>query len=135
MNYANADMVGHTGKWEPTIRALEMLDGCLRRLADASLRAGGILVITADHGNAEEKIDAEGNPLTAHTTNPRSAAADRRGLEGRWPGGKLGDVAPTVLRIMGLPVPPAMTGDESLHAERQNLSARYGCVQTRTRLT
>ncbi len=70
MNYANADMVGHTGIWQPTIESVEMLDQCLQRLADAVLRAGGLLAITADHGNAEEKLDKDGNPLTAHTTNP-----------------------------------------------------------------
>ncbi len=69
MNYANADMVGHTGKWEPTIEAVEVLDACLGELARATLKAGGLLAITADHGNAEEKIDPQGNPLTAHTTN------------------------------------------------------------------
>ncbi len=70
MNYANADMVGHTGKWEPTIRSVQVLDDCLRRLSEAVLAAGGLLALTADHGNAEEKIDPQGNPLTAHTTNP-----------------------------------------------------------------
>ncbi|MGB8520329.1 MAG: 2,3-bisphosphoglycerate-independent phosphoglycerate mutase [Candidatus Tumulicola sp.] len=110
MNYANADMVGHTGKWEPTIRALEILDGCLHRLVEATLRAGGLLVITADHGNAEEKIDAGGNPLTAHTTNRVPLIFVACGLEGTLEEGKLGDVAPTVLRLMDLPVPPAMTG-------------------------
>ncbi|HKE37829.1 MAG TPA: 2,3-bisphosphoglycerate-independent phosphoglycerate mutase, partial [Candidatus Baltobacteraceae bacterium] len=70
MNYANADMVGHTGMWKPTIESVEILDACLQRLADAVLRAGGLLAITADHGNAEEKLDKDGNPLTAHTTNP-----------------------------------------------------------------
>jgi len=69
MNYANADMVGHTGKWEPTIEAVQILDECLGRLADATLAANGLLAVTADHGNAEEKLDKDGNPLTAHTTN------------------------------------------------------------------
>ncbi len=110
MNYANADMVGHTGKWEPTMRALEILDGCLQRLAGATLQAGGLLVITADHGNAEEKIDPDGNPLTAHTTNRVPLVLVARGLAGALTPGKLGDVAPTVLHLMGLPAPPAMTG-------------------------
>jgi len=110
MNYANADMVGHTGKWEPTIRALEILDGCLNRLVQATLRAGGLLVITADHGNAEEKIDAGGNPLTAHTTNRVPLIFVARGLDGTLDEGKLGDVAPTVLPLMDLPVPPVMSG-------------------------
>ncbi|HEV3155671.1 MAG TPA: 2,3-bisphosphoglycerate-independent phosphoglycerate mutase [Candidatus Baltobacteraceae bacterium] len=112
MNYANADMVGHTGKWEPTIESVQILDECLQRLSDAVLQAGGLLVITADHGNAEEKIDKDGNPLTAHTTNPVPLLLIGNGISGQLKsGGKLGDVAPTLLRIMDLPVPDAMTGD------------------------
>lgn len=115
MNYANADMVGHTGQWEPTVRALETLDACLQRLAEATLRAGGLLAITADHGNAEEKIDAEGNSLTAHTTNRVPLLLAAHGLDGVLTGGgKLGDVAPTLLRVMNLPVPAAMTGADLL---------------------
>ncbi len=111
MNYANADMVGHTGMWEPTVEAVEVLDGCLQRLADAVCSAGGLLAITADHGNAEEKLDKDGNPLTAHTTNPVPFILVSNDVRGRLAsGGKLGDVAPTLLSIMGLPVPAAMTG-------------------------
>lgn len=111
MNYANADMVGHTGKWEPTIAAVEILDACLQRLLDAVLSAGGLLAITADHGNAEEKIDGDGHPLTAHTTNLVPLILASNGLSGTLAsGGKLGDVAPTLLAIMHLPVPAAMTG-------------------------
>ena len=111
MNYANADMVGHTGKWEPTIESVQILDGCLQRLADAVLAAGGLLAITADHGNAEEKIDKDGNPLTAHTTNPVPFILISNDVEGTLRPGKLGDVAPTLLQIMGLPVPAQMTGE------------------------
>ncbi|MGB6986948.1 MAG: 2,3-bisphosphoglycerate-independent phosphoglycerate mutase [Candidatus Aquilonibacter sp.] len=111
MNYANADMVGHTGKWKPTIEAVEILDACLQRLADAVLAAGGLLAITADHGNAEEKLDADGNPLTAHTTNPVPFILISNDVRGTLAtGGKLGDIAPTLLRLEGLPVPAAMTG-------------------------
>jgi 2,3-bisphosphoglycerate-independent phosphoglycerate mutase len=111
MNYANADMVGHTGKWQPTIEGVEVLDECLARLASATLGAGGLLAITADHGNAEEKIDADGNPLTAHTTNPVPFLLVADNLRGKLlPGGKLGDVAPTLLTVMGVSVPPEMTG-------------------------
>jgi 2,3-bisphosphoglycerate-independent phosphoglycerate mutase len=111
MNYANADMVGHTGKWSPTIEAVEVIDECLGRLADATLRANGLLAITADHGNAEEKLDAANNPLTAHTTNPVPFVLVANGLHGRLAsGGKLGDVAPTLLSIIGLPIPERMTG-------------------------
>jgi 2,3-bisphosphoglycerate-independent phosphoglycerate mutase len=111
MNYANADMVGHTGKWGPTIESVQILDECLQRLSDAVLEAGGLLVITADHGNAEEKIDKDGNPLTAHTTNPVPLLLIGNGMNGSLrAGGKLGDVAPTLLSIMDLPIPERMTG-------------------------
>ena len=115
MNYANADMVGHTGVWDATVSALETLDVALGRLEQAALKAGGILAITSDHGNAEEKIDPDGNPLTAHTTNPVPLVliADKP-LGTLAPGGKLGDVAPTLLPLLGLPVPPEMTGTNLL---------------------
>jgi 2,3-bisphosphoglycerate-independent phosphoglycerate mutase len=115
MNYANADMVGHTGKWEPTVEAVEVLDGCLARLADATLTTGGLLAITADHGNAEEKLDRQGNPLTAHTTNPVPFLLIGEGMHGKkLHAGKLGDIAPTLLEIMGLPIPERMTGERLL---------------------
>jgi len=111
MNYANADMVGHTGTWLPTIEAVEVIDECLGRLAGAALPAGALLAITADHGNAEEQLDAQDRPVTAHTTNlvPFVLIGDH--LHGTLAnGGKLGDVAPTLLSIMGLPIPKGMTG-------------------------
>ncbi|HEY0613312.1 MAG TPA: 2,3-bisphosphoglycerate-independent phosphoglycerate mutase, partial [Candidatus Elarobacter sp.] len=111
MNYANADMVGHTGVWDATVSALETLDVALGRLEQAVLNAGGILAITADHGNAEEKIDAEGNPLTAHTTNPVPLVLVSGQPIGAFIAeGSLGDVAPTLLPLLGLDVPPEMTG-------------------------
>ena len=111
MNYANADMVGHTGKWKPTIEAVEVVDDCLARLTETTLRANGLLAITADHGNAEEEIDADGNPVTAHTTNPVPFVLIAKNLRGSLAaGGKLGDVAPTLLTIMQLPIPERMTG-------------------------
>ena len=110
MNYANADMVGHTGVWDATISALETLDQCLGRLAHAVRDAGGILAITADHGNAEEKLDPEGNVLTAHTTNPVPFVLVSDPPLGTLAPGKLGDIAPTLLPLLNLPVPPEMTG-------------------------
>jgi 2,3-bisphosphoglycerate-independent phosphoglycerate mutase len=111
MNYANADMVGHTGKWEPTIEAVEIIDECLSRLVEATLRANGLLAITADHGNAETKLDEQNNPLTAHTTNPVPFILIANGLHGSLAsGGRLGDVAPTLLSLMALPIPAQMTG-------------------------
>jgi 2,3-bisphosphoglycerate-independent phosphoglycerate mutase len=111
MNYANADMVGHTGVWDATISALETLDVALGRLEQAVVDAGGILAITSDHGNAEEKIDPGGNPLTAHTTNPVPLVLISAQPLGAFTGnGSLGDVAPTLLPLLGLPVPAEMTG-------------------------
>lgn len=111
MNYANPDMVGHTGKWKPTIRSVEIVDECLRRLAAAVLDVGGILAITADHGNAEKKLDERGNPLTAHTTNPVPFLLVGENIAGTLQeGGKLGDIAPTLLTLMDLPIPEKMTG-------------------------
>ncbi|HUY41470.1 MAG TPA: 2,3-bisphosphoglycerate-independent phosphoglycerate mutase [Candidatus Dormibacteraeota bacterium] len=115
MNYANADMVGHTGAWKPTVEAVEFLDTQLARLGPAAIDAGGLLAITADHGNAEEKIDAAGNPLTAHTTNRVPFVLVAANLDVHLAsGGKLGDVAPTLLSLMGLPIPRAMTGTNLL---------------------
>ena len=111
MNYANADMVGHTGVWDATVSALETLDQCLGRLDHAVRKAGGILAITADHGNAEEKLDANGSVLTAHTTNPVPfVLVSREPYLGTLADGRLADVAPTLLPLLGLDVPPAMTG-------------------------
>ena len=112
MNYANADMVGHTGKLAPTIEAIECLDRCFGRLLDAIPGRGGALVMTGDHGNAEQMIDPQsGGPLTAHTTNPVplivATKNDRRPLA---EGGALKDVAPTILGLMGIPLPGEMTG-------------------------
>jgi 2,3-bisphosphoglycerate-independent phosphoglycerate mutase len=119
MNYANADMVGHTGKWEPTIEAVEIIDECLSRLVEATLRASGLLAITADHGNAETKLDEHDNPLTAHTTNPVPFVLIANGLHGSLAaGGKLGDVAPTLLSLVGLPIPAQMTGRNLFDASR-----------------
>ncbi len=115
LNYANADMVGHTGKWEPTIASVQILDTALDRLSKAVIAANGILAITADHGNAEEKIDKDGNPLTAHTTNPVPFVLVSEPPLGTFSrNGKLGDVATTLLPLLGIATPAAMTGDDLL---------------------
>jgi 2,3-bisphosphoglycerate-independent phosphoglycerate mutase len=117
MNYANADMVGHTGVMDATISSLETLDVALGRLEKAVLDADGILAITADHGNAEEKLDPQGNPLTAHTTNPVPFVLISREPHLASPAdGALGDVAPTLLPLLGLDAPAAMTGTNLLAA-------------------
>jgi 2,3-bisphosphoglycerate-independent phosphoglycerate mutase len=111
VNYANPDMVAHTGVWDAAVRAAEFIDGCLARLLDASLQRGAALLVTADHGNIEEMRDPDGAPQTKHTTAPVPFVlvdADRRGV--RLRDGSLADVAPTICALMGLAAPPSMTG-------------------------
>jgi 2,3-bisphosphoglycerate-independent phosphoglycerate mutase len=114
VNFANPDMVGHTGVFPATVRAVEVVDAMLARIVDPVLSRGGILAITADHGNAELKVDrATGAPLTAHTTSPVPlilAGADQ--VRALRDGGKLGDIAPTLLPLLGLEVPSEMSGDD-----------------------
>ncbi|MBE9126220.1 MULTISPECIES: 2,3-bisphosphoglycerate-independent phosphoglycerate mutase [unclassified Coleofasciculus] len=119
INYANPDMVGHTGNIEACVQAIETVDSCLGRLIESINRAGGTAIIIADHGNAECMRDEQGNPWTAHTTNPVPFIL----IEGeklKIPGygtevalrndGRLADIAPTILEILQLPQPPEMTG-------------------------
>ena len=110
-NYANPDMVGHTGIWDATVRALEYLDGSIGRIAAACRDAGALLCITADHGNADEMRDPAGEPMTAHSLNQVPivlVGATVRGKELR--DGVLADVAPTLLHLVGVPVADGMTG-------------------------
>jgi 2,3-bisphosphoglycerate-independent phosphoglycerate mutase len=112
VNYANADMVGHTGDIAAAVKAVEAVDGCLGRLSDAVIAAGGAMFVTADHGNAEQMRDpVTGAPHTAHTTNPVPAMliGGPAGIDA-LADGKLADVAPTMLALLGLAQPPAMTG-------------------------
>jgi len=109
LNFANPDMVGHSGKLEPTIKAVEAVDECLGKVVDAILEKDGIAIITADHGNADEVITLEGNPHTAHTTNPVPVIITKKGLALRE-GGILGDLASTMLDLLGLKQPKEMTG-------------------------
>jgi 2,3-bisphosphoglycerate-independent phosphoglycerate mutase len=110
LNYANADMVGHTGKLPETVAAIETLDGCFARLESAARERGWLLIMTADHGNAEQMVDpSTGQPHTAHTTNPVPFVIGRPGGELRSRG-SLRDVAPTLLALQGLPIPAEMTG-------------------------
>jgi 2,3-bisphosphoglycerate-independent phosphoglycerate mutase len=113
VNYANPDMVGHTGVYEAAVTAIEKVDECIGRVSDMVLELGGVLIITADHGNAESMLDPDGTPHTAHTTrrvplvlvgpgyNPENSTLRE---------GRLADVAPTVLKIMGIAQPEEMTG-------------------------
>lgn len=111
MNYANADMIGHTGKMKETIQAIETLDKCLGQVINATLEQGGAVLMTADHGNAEYKIDHKtGKPLTAHTSNPVPVLLCGTSCAELRSNGGLSDIAPTILGIMDIPLPPEMTG-------------------------
>jgi 2,3-bisphosphoglycerate-independent phosphoglycerate mutase len=117
VNYANPDMVGHTGVWEAAVRAAEVIDGCLDRIVSATRSSGGAGIITADHGNIEEMRDEAGAPQTKHTTSlvPLVLAAERwRGA--RLRDGILADVAPTICELMGISPGPSMTGRSLLEA-------------------
>ena len=117
LNYANCDMVGHTGILPATIKAVEAVDSCVGRTVKAALEMGGAAIITADHGNAECMLGDDGvTPLTAHTLNPVPFIIAGIGNAVLKPG-KLCDIAPTMLDIMGLKKPPEMTG-ESLIIQR-----------------
>jgi 2,3-bisphosphoglycerate-independent phosphoglycerate mutase len=109
LNFANPDMVGHSGMLEPTIQAIETVDECLGRIVDLIVSKGGTAIITADHGNADEVVTLEGNPMTAHTTNPVPVIVTKEGAELREDG-ILGDLAPTILELLGLDKPAEMTG-------------------------
>ena len=110
LNYANPDMVGHTGVLQAAIKAVETVDEGLGRLVDAVLKKGGAALILADHGNAEVMLDERGEPHTAHTTNPVPCLIVGAGELRLREGGVLGDVAPTVLELLGLKQPEAMSG-------------------------
>jgi 2,3-bisphosphoglycerate-independent phosphoglycerate mutase len=111
-NYANADMVGHTGSIPATLKAVETVDLCLARVVAAAEQAGARLLVTADHGNCEMMIDpATGGPHTAHTTNPVPfLIVDGEGKHALRAGGALCDVGPTILALLGLEQPAEMTG-------------------------
>lgn len=109
LNYANPDMVGHSGMLEPTIKAIETVDECLGRVVDLIIKKGGTAIITADHGNADEVVTLAGNPMTAHTTNPVPVIVTKEGVELREDG-ILGDLAPTMLELLNVAQPAEMTG-------------------------
>ncbi|MFF2889559.1 2,3-bisphosphoglycerate-independent phosphoglycerate mutase [Paenibacillus sp. NPDC057967] len=113
LNFANPDMVGHSGMLEPTIKAVEATDECLGKVVEAVLAKGGVCIITADHGNADMVFDENGRPHTAHTTNPVPLIVTREGAALR-DGGILADIAPTMLDLLGLAKPAEMTGSTLL---------------------
>ncbi|MBV9967378.1 MAG: 2,3-bisphosphoglycerate-independent phosphoglycerate mutase [Alphaproteobacteria bacterium] len=125
LNYANTDMVGHTGKLDAAMKAVETVDSCLGRLAEAIEEAGGTLVITADHGNAEMMRDPEtGGPHTAHTLNPVPfIIVNPPGAIARVENGRLADVAPTLLDLLGLPKQAVMTGHSLIAPDQRRRAA------------
>ena len=109
LNFANCDMVGHTGIFDAAVKAVETVDECVGKVVDATLKMGGIAMITADHGNAEQMLQPDDSPMTAHTTNLVPFILCGAGSELRKDG-RLADIAPTILDMMGLQCPPEMTG-------------------------
>ena len=109
LNYANCDMVGHTGVFEAAVKAVEAVDTCVGKVVDAIKEMGGVALITADHGNADKMVAEDGSPFTAHTTNPVPFCVVNYDCELRE-GGRLADIAPTMLQIMGLEQPEEMDG-------------------------
>jgi 2,3-bisphosphoglycerate-independent phosphoglycerate mutase len=109
INFANPDMVGHTGSIPAAVAAVETVDRCLRRVVEEVHRSGGACVVTADHGNADNMLEPDGSPNTAHSTNPVPLVVTVKGLR-LADSGRLADVAPTALRMLGIEQPPEMTG-------------------------
>ncbi|MED0677358.1 2,3-bisphosphoglycerate-independent phosphoglycerate mutase [Aneurinibacillus thermoaerophilus] len=109
LNFANCDMVGHSGMMEPTIKAVETVDECMGRVVEAVLAKGGVALVTADHGNADLMLDEEGNPVTSHSTYPVPFILTKKGVELRE-GGVLADISPTILKLLGVEQPKEMTG-------------------------
>ncbi len=111
LNYANADMVGHTGIWEAAIKAVETVDKCVEKVINAGLANDYVIFLTADHGNSDYMINDDGSPNTAHTLNPVPFFIIDKEWKGTIKPGKLGDIAPTILTMMKLPIPKEMTGE------------------------
>ena len=109
LNFANCDMVGHTGVFDAAVKAVEAVDTCVGRVREAIEKMGGIILLTADHGNAEKMFEPDGSPFTAHTTNPVRFSVIGKECKLR-DGGRLADIAPTMLKLLGLPQPAEMDG-------------------------
>ena len=139
VNYANPDMVGHTGKMAKTIQAVETVDRCLGQLLDGISEAGGMMIVTADHGNAERMTDEQGRPWPAHTSEPVPLILVGEALSeiGRHalqlalaPSGGLVDIAPTILELLSLPQPPEMKGQSLLRFTPVRFSANLCLTQS-----
>ena len=113
LNFANCDMVGHTGVFEAAVKAVEAVDECVGRVVDAAVSMGGAVIITADHGNADKMIGDDGKPFTPHSTNPVPFCVVGYDCKLKETG-RLSDIAPTMLKILDLPQPPEMTGESMI---------------------
>ena len=116
INYANCDMVGHTGVFEAAVKAVEAVDTCVGRIVNKTLELGGAVLLTADHGNADQMLAEDNTPFTAHTTNPVPLLAVGLGDIKLREGGRLADLAPTMLSVLGLEKPEAMSGESLILA-------------------
>jgi 2,3-bisphosphoglycerate-independent phosphoglycerate mutase len=110
LNFANADMVGHTGVWDAVVKAVETVDQCVEKVILAALKKDYTIFLTADHGNADYIVNDDGSPNTAHTLNPVPLFVIDNQWRGKLQSGKLGDIAPTILGVMDIPVPAEMKG-------------------------
>ncbi len=111
LNFANCDMVGHTGVFDAAVKAVETVDTCVGKVADSVLKNGWDMLLTADHGNAEKMLDENGGPFTAHTTNPVPLCLiSERFRHAELNEGALRDIAPTLLSLVDVPQPAEMTG-------------------------
>ena len=126
VNYANPDMVGHTGIMEAAVKAVEVVDECVGRVVEAVVEKNGQIIITADHGNSDEMLDENGNPITKHSTNPVPFILINTAKEYELEQGKLADIAPTLLQLMELPKPGEMTGRSLLLEPAHALEGEAG---------
>lgn len=116
LNFANTDMVGHTGVWDAAIKAAETVNDCVARIIPLALEKGYAIFLTADHGNSDYLINADGSPNTAHTLNPVPFFVISKDYDGNVKNGKLADIAPTILQYIGIVIPQEMTGDVLIEA-------------------
>jgi 2,3-bisphosphoglycerate-independent phosphoglycerate mutase len=114
LNFANADMVGHTGVWPAIIEAVEVVNKCVEEVVTAALEKDYAVLLTADHGNADYAVNEDGSPNTAHTVNLVPLFFLDKNLKPQLSSGKLGDIAPTILQLMDIDVPAEMTGNNLL---------------------